>query len=91
MRDKIGGFASLADVSTFLNRWIGNYVQLNDEASAALKARQPLREARVDVTDVRANPGSTRRRCSSGPTSSSTSSPPPSAWWPSCLLPPLEP
>jgi type VI secretion system protein ImpC len=57
MRDKIGGFASRAEVSTFLNQWIGNYVQLNDEASMAIKARQPLREARVDVTDVPGKPG----------------------------------
>jgi len=60
MRDKIGGFASRQEISTFLNRWISNYVQINDNASFSIKARQPLREARVDVTDIPGRPGSYR-------------------------------
>jgi type VI secretion system protein ImpC len=60
MRDKIGGFASRQEVSSYLNRWISNYVQINDNASYAIKARQPLREARVEVTDVPGHPGTYR-------------------------------
>lgn len=58
MRDKIGGFASRMEISNHLNRWIENYVQTNDNASFSIKASQPLREARVDVTEVPGRPGS---------------------------------
>jgi len=57
MRDKIGSFMTRETASTFLNRWISNYVQLNDEAAADIKARQPLREARIDVFDLPGKPG----------------------------------
>ncbi|MDR1362046.1 MAG: type VI secretion system contractile sheath large subunit [Holosporaceae bacterium] len=58
MRDKIGSFLSQSDVSAFLNSWIANYVLLNDSASQDLKARFPLREARIDVFDIPGKPGS---------------------------------
>jgi type VI secretion system protein ImpC len=57
MRDKIGSFMTRDNVSTFLNRWITQYVLLNDEAGQELKAQYPLREARIDVTDDPARPG----------------------------------
>ena len=57
MRDKIGSFASREDVESFLNRWIAQYVLLNDSAGQELKAAYPLREARVDVTEVAGKPG----------------------------------
>lgn len=60
MRDKIGGFASREEIASYLNRWINTYVQLNDEASFDTKARQPLREAHVEVTDVPGRPGAYR-------------------------------
>jgi type VI secretion system protein ImpC len=60
MRDKIGSFQSRADIDNFLNRWISQYVQLNDTASQEVKARQPLREARIDVSEVPGKPGSYR-------------------------------
>ncbi len=41
----------------FLNRWISNYVLLDDEAGQELKAKFPLREARVDVAEVPGKPG----------------------------------
>ena len=56
MRDKIGGYTSRADVDTFLNRWIQNYIALPN-APAAVKARLPLSEARVDVVEVPGKPG----------------------------------
>jgi len=58
MRDKIGSFASRENVETYLNRWIAQYVLLSDTAGQEVKARFPLREARVDVTDNPASPGS---------------------------------
>jgi type VI secretion system protein ImpC len=57
MRDKIGSFMSRDNVSTYLNRWIAGYVLLDDEASQGVKASFPLREARVDVTDIPGKPG----------------------------------
>ncbi len=60
MRDKIGSFMSRADAEIFLNRWITRYVVPDDTASPQMKARCPLREARVDVTEVPGKPGSYR-------------------------------
>jgi type VI secretion system protein ImpC len=57
MRDKIGGYMSRSDADAFLNRWISNYVILNDDAGQAMKAQYPLREARVDVVEVPGKPG----------------------------------
>ena len=57
MRDKIGSFMSRDEASTFLNRWIIKYVTPDDSASPATKASKPLREARIDVTEVPGKPG----------------------------------
>ena len=57
MRDKIGGFMSRDDCFRFLNRWIGQYVTQDDKASQTDKAKFPLREARVDVEEVKGKPG----------------------------------
>lgn len=57
MRDKIGSFLTAENVQTYLNNWIADYVLLNDDAGQETKARYPLREARVDVTDVPGKPG----------------------------------
>jgi type VI secretion system protein ImpC len=57
MRDKIGSFMSRDNVQKFLNAWISDYVLLNDEAPQSVKAQFPLREARVDVTEVAGKPG----------------------------------
>ncbi|MDQ3996375.1 MAG: type VI secretion system contractile sheath large subunit [Gemmatimonadota bacterium] len=57
MRDKIGGFASRGEVEQFLNRWISNYVVSNDSAGFTLKAQCPLREARIDVSEIPGKPG----------------------------------
>jgi type VI secretion system protein ImpC len=57
MRDKIGSFMTKENVQTFLNLWIGEYVLGKDDAGQALKARYPLREARVDVFDTPGKPG----------------------------------
>jgi len=57
MRDKIGSFASRKDVEDYMNRWISNYVILDDSAGQEMKAKYPLREARIDVTEVPGKPG----------------------------------
>jgi len=57
MRDKIGSFLSREEVETFLNTWIADYVLLNDSAAQEIKAQYPLREARVDVTEIPGKPG----------------------------------
>jgi type VI secretion system protein ImpC len=56
-RDKIGSFASRENVEDFLNRWLTQYVLLDDKASQEAKAEKPLREARVDVSEVPGAPG----------------------------------
>jgi type VI secretion system protein ImpC len=57
MRDKIGSFMTKDNVSMFLNRWITAYVLLDDEAAQSTKAKYPLREARVDVSEIPGKPG----------------------------------
>jgi len=57
MRDKIGSFMSRKNAEDFLNRWIANYVLLDDSAGQEMKAKYPLREARVDVSEVPGKPG----------------------------------
>jgi type VI secretion system protein ImpC len=57
MRDKIGSFMSRKEAEAFLNQWITNYVTPDDTASPATKAQRPLREARIDVTEVPGKPG----------------------------------
>jgi type VI secretion system protein ImpC len=60
MRDKVGSFMSRTECEQFLNKWISNYVISNDTASASLKASHPLREARVDVSEIPGKPGAYR-------------------------------
>lgn len=57
MRDKIGSFMTRDEVELHLNTWVAQYVLLNDDAPQNVKARYPLREARVDVYDVPGKPG----------------------------------
>jgi len=60
MRDKIGSFMTRQSVQDYLNRWISNYVLLNDNAGQEMKAKFPLREARVDVTEIPGKVGAYR-------------------------------
>jgi type VI secretion system protein ImpC len=57
MRDKIGGYMSRSDAQVFLNNWINNYVVPNDNAPFELKAKKPLKEARIDVMEIPGKPG----------------------------------
>lgn len=57
MRDKIGSFATAANVQDYLTRWISQYVTSDDNATQETKAAYPLREARIDVDEVPGKPG----------------------------------
>lgn len=57
MRDKVGSFASPGSVEQYLNDWIYQYVTTDDNATQDVKAKYPLREARVDVSEVPGHPG----------------------------------
>jgi type VI secretion system protein ImpC len=60
MRDKIGSFMSRAECERFLNDWIMNYVTSDDMAGPTIKAKRPLRDARVEVAEVPGKPGAYR-------------------------------
>lgn len=60
MRDKVGSFMSRSDCELFLNRWVSNYVLANDNASPAAKAKLPLREASIQVTEIPGKAGAYR-------------------------------
>jgi type VI secretion system protein ImpC len=57
MRDKIGSFMSRDQCESFLNKWISHYVLLDDMAPQDLKAKFPLRDARIEVAEVAGKPG----------------------------------
>jgi type VI secretion system protein ImpC len=57
MRDKIGSFMTRQDCEKFLNQWISNYVCADDNASQAAKAKLPLREAAIQVSEIPGKPG----------------------------------
>ncbi|MEO0034440.1 MAG: hypothetical protein RLZZ501_463 [Pseudomonadota bacterium] len=57
MRDKIGSFMTKDNVATYLNTWISQYVLGQDDAGQDIKAQYPLREGRIDVSDIPGKPG----------------------------------
>ncbi|HEX8984503.1 MAG TPA: type VI secretion system contractile sheath large subunit [Bryobacteraceae bacterium] len=57
MRDKIGSFMSRSDCQRFLNQWIMQYVTEDDNAAPLTKAQFPLREAKIEVSEVPGKPG----------------------------------
>jgi len=57
-RDMIGSFKEASNVEVDLNRWINNYVNANEKAGQELKAKFPLREAKVVVEEIPGHPGS---------------------------------
>jgi type VI secretion system protein ImpC len=57
-RDKIGSFMEVQECQTWLNQWILNYTIAQPEmASDEAKAKFPLKEARVEVREVKGKPG----------------------------------
>ncbi len=57
-RDKIGSFMEADDCQKWLNRWIMNYVNSAEGGGQELRAKYPLREARIEVAPVPGSPGS---------------------------------
>jgi type VI secretion system protein ImpC len=60
MRDKLGSAMSRSQAEQYLNQWIANYVIMDDDAPQEVKAQRPLREARIEVTEVAGKPGALR-------------------------------
>jgi type VI secretion system protein ImpC len=56
-RENIGSSKERNDVETELNVWIKQFVNDGDGASADVRARRPLREASITVSDVEGDPG----------------------------------
>ena len=59
-RDKMGAFSEPEECEDYLHRWLQKYVTPDSEASSEVKARLPLREARVEVSEQPGKPGSYR-------------------------------
>ena len=57
VRDKIGGFANKETLESWLNKWIGRFLETNPNAPDEVKARYPLAEAQVVVEEDAENPG----------------------------------
>jgi type VI secretion system protein ImpC len=57
-RDKIGSFMEVKECQDWLNQWIKEYaVQNPEDLNDDGKARSPLRDAEVEVREVRGKPG----------------------------------
>jgi type VI secretion system protein ImpD len=57
-RDKIGSMANPEDCELFLGHWLRSYTIANDAAGPEVKAKYPLREAKVAVRERPDKPGS---------------------------------
>lgn len=57
-RDKVGSFMEAEDMQNWLNRWINSYVNASEEGGQDMRARYPLREAKIEVKPVPGKPGS---------------------------------
>jgi type VI secretion system protein ImpC len=49
-RESKGKYSTRDELERFLMRWISSYVDADDDATLATRARFPLREARIEVT-----------------------------------------
>jgi type VI secretion system ImpC/EvpB family protein len=57
-RDRIGALHGAADCEEFLRRWLMSYTTSSDNAGPEVKAKYPLREAKVQVRERPDKPGS---------------------------------
>lgn len=55
--EQIGTWKERSDLERELNKWISQYVTEMDNPAPGVRARKPLREARVAVEDVEGQPG----------------------------------
>lgn len=56
-RENIGSWKSRSELETELNNWIRQYVSDQDNPSAEVRSRRPLRQAQITVEDVEGEPG----------------------------------
>ncbi len=56
-RDKVGALSEPDELESFLENWIVRYVTTDAEATPEVKARFPLREARVEIRQQLGKPG----------------------------------
>lgn len=56
-RENIGTWKERGDLETELNNWIRQYVSDQDNPSAGVRSRRPLRKAQIEVSDVEGEPG----------------------------------
>ena len=56
-REQIGSWKERQDLESELNRWIKQYVADQENPSADVRSRRPLRAARVEVRDMAGDPG----------------------------------
>jgi type VI secretion system ImpC/EvpB family protein len=59
-RDRVGTVNSPDELERILQDWLTRYVVLDDNASTATKARNPLREAKIQVLAKPGAPGAYR-------------------------------
>ena len=62
-REKLGSFMERADCEAWLNRWISQYILADEKASAEMKTKFPLAEAKIIVEEVPGKPGAYNARC----------------------------
>ena len=56
-RENIGTWKERGDLETELNKWVSQYVADQENPSAAVRSRKPLRKAQIEVNDVAGEPG----------------------------------
>ncbi|MFJ4112009.1 type VI secretion system contractile sheath large subunit [Pseudomonas sp. NPDC089758] len=56
-REQIGSWKERKDLESELNKWIKQYVADQENPSADVRSRRPLRAAKVEVSDVAGEPG----------------------------------
>lgn len=56
-RENIGSWKERGDIERELNDWIRQYVSDQDNPKPGVRARRPLRQAKITVEDVPGNPG----------------------------------
>lgn len=56
-REWIGSFQSAAECELRLQRWLNDYTSGGDDLDYDAKARYPLREGRINVSDIAGKPG----------------------------------
>jgi type VI secretion system ImpC/EvpB family protein len=59
-RDKVGSFVTPGDLEDYLRKWLMKYTTSSDTGGPEIKARFPLREAKVQVTERADKPGTYR-------------------------------